>query len=311
MVDLYKKYYLDSETIKEILQNGIVVFDTSALLDLYYYFSETRNEIFNKAFNYLKDYLKYLQKSLMDICMRENLNQVDLLSPSLEKMSEQEYHTKRRGQVNLDFANFELTLEGLTPMRTTFETEKEKIRNAITDVAKRSVSFMDFQNLLKLEYGILLKDHRGRFSYLPADRDKFISAKTLGTCFGRAHLLLLFKCNAAEKEKQRWRVDDPMDALYIKSNLRLVVNLQDCVKAQQNYAYAQKVKISNLQQMAQTVLYVQEHGYGSYEELYKTAESIDQKMAVARYDAKCAESEIKKINEQIHYIGQYLSTKST
>lgn len=33
MVDLYKKYYLDSETIKEILQNGIVVFDTSALLD--------------------------------------------------------------------------------------------------------------------------------------------------------------------------------------------------------------------------------------------------------------------------------------
>ena len=203
-----------------------------------------------------KDYLKYLQKSLMDICMRENLNQVDLLSPSLEKMSEQEYHAKRRGQVNLDFANFELTLEGLTPMRTTFETEKEKIRNAITDVAKRSVSFMDFQNLLKLEYGILLKDHRGRFSYLPADRDKFISAKTLGTCFDRAHLLLLFKCNAAEKEKQRWRVDDPMDALYIKSNLRLVVNLQDCVKAQQNYAYAQKVKISNLQQMAQTVLYV-------------------------------------------------------
>ena len=54
MVDLYKKYYLDSETIKEILQNGIVVFDTSALLDLYYYSSETRNEIFNKAFNYLK-----------------------------------------------------------------------------------------------------------------------------------------------------------------------------------------------------------------------------------------------------------------
>ena len=28
-----------------------------------------------------KDYLKYLQKSLMDICMRENLNQVDLPDP--------------------------------------------------------------------------------------------------------------------------------------------------------------------------------------------------------------------------------------
>lgn len=105
---------------------------------------------------------------------------------------------------------------------------------------------MDFQNLLKLEYGILVKDHRGQFSYLPADREKFISARTLGTSFDREHLLLLFQCNTAEKEKQQWRVDDSMDALYIKSNLRLVVNLQDCVKAQQNYAYTQKVKISNL-----------------------------------------------------------------
>lgn len=169
---------------------------------------------------------------------------------------------------------------------------------------------MDFQNLLKLEYGILLKDHRGRFSYLPADRDKFISAKTLGTCFDRAHLLLLFKCNAAEKEKQRWRVDDPMDALYIKSNLRLVVNLQDCVKAQQNYAYAQKVKISNLQQMARTVAYVQEHGYDSYEKLSDTTDAIQSKMAKARSDAKFTEAKLKKVNEQIRYLGQYLSTKS-
>ena len=257
-----------------------------------------------------KDYLKHLQKSLMDICMRENLNQIDLLSPSLSKVSEQEYYAKRRGQINLDLTNLELLGDGFTPAKTTFETEKEKIRNAITDIAKRSASFMDFQNLLKLEYGILVKDHRGRFSYLPADREKFISARTLGTSFDREHLLLLFQCNAAEKEKQQCRVNDPMDALYIKSNLRLVVNLQDCVKAQQSYAYAQKVKISNLQKMAHTVLYVQEHGYDSYEKLYEAAESIDRKMATARSDAKLTEVKLKKVNEQIHHLGQYFSTKS-
>lgn len=255
-------------------------------------------------------YLKHLQKSLMDICMRENLNQIDLLSPSLSKVSEQEYYAKRCGQINLDLTNLELLGDGFTPAKTTFETEKEKIRNAITDIAKRSASFMDFQNLLKLEYGILVKDHRGRFSYLPADREKFISARTLGTSFDREHLLLLFQCNAAEKEKQQCRVNDPMDALYIKSNLRLVVNLQDCVKAQQSYAYAQKVKISNLQKMAHTVLYVQEHGYDSYEKLYEAAESIDRKMATARSDAKLTEVKLKKVNEQIHHLGQYFSTKS-
>ena len=122
--------------------------------------------------------------------------------------------------------------------------------------------------------------------------------------------MLLFQCNAAEKEKQQWRVDDPVDVLYIKSNLRLVVNLQNCIKAQQSRAYAQKVKISNLQKMAQTVLYVQEHGYDSYEKLYETAESIDRKMAAARSDAKFTEVKLKKVNEQIHHLGQYLSTKS-
>lgn len=119
-----------------------------------------------------------------------------------------------------------------------------------------------------------MKDHRGRFSYLPADREekKFISARTLGTSFDREHLLLLFQCNAAEK-KSSSVVSMILWMRCTSSRISgLVVNLQDCVKAQQSYAYAQKVKISNLQKMAHTVLYVQEHGYDSYEKLYEAAE---------------------------------------
>ncbi len=46
---------------------------------------------------------------------------------------------------------------------------------------------------------------------------------------------------------------DPIAILFIRSDLRLVVDLQNCIKAQQSRAYAQKSKISNLQQMAKTV----------------------------------------------------------
>lgn len=45
MIDLYKKYYLDSDKVQQILKSGIIVFDTSALLDLYYYSFDTQNEI--------------------------------------------------------------------------------------------------------------------------------------------------------------------------------------------------------------------------------------------------------------------------
>lgn len=57
MKDLYRKYYLEPEKINHLLQNGIIIFDTSALLDLYYYSEITRNEIFEKVFGYLKNRL--------------------------------------------------------------------------------------------------------------------------------------------------------------------------------------------------------------------------------------------------------------
>ena len=88
------------------------------------------------------------------------------------------------------------------------------------------------------------------------------------------------------------------------------MNLQDCVKAQQNRAYAQKVKISNLQQMANTIVYIQQHGYDSYDELKKARDELSAKMSDARNTAKSTDADLKRLNEQIHYLGQYLSTKT-
>jgi hypothetical protein len=249
----------------------------------------------------------------MNICLRENLNQVDLLSPSVNKITQQEYYAKQRGQINLDKLNAELIAEGFTPMKTKFQTEKDKLRDSITAAAKKAKSFEEFSRLLQTESNILVKDHRGRFSYLLPDREKYISARTLGTSFDREHLLTLFESNAitAAKEKKQWSVADPIAVLYIKSNLRLVVNLQDCVKAQQSRAYAQKVKISNLQQMANTIVYVQQHGYDSYDDLKKARDELSAKMSDARNTAKSTDADLKLLNEKIHYLGQYLSTKAT
>lgn len=57
MIDLYKKYYLEEDTIQKLLSEAVVIFDTSALLDLYYYSDQTRKEIFDKVFVFLKNRL--------------------------------------------------------------------------------------------------------------------------------------------------------------------------------------------------------------------------------------------------------------
>ncbi|MCD7717271.1 MAG: relaxase/mobilization nuclease domain-containing protein [Lachnospiraceae bacterium] len=103
--------------------------------------------------------------------------------------------------------------------------------------------------------------------------------------------------------------NDPFAILYIRSNLRLVTDLQDCTKAKVNRAYAQKVKISNLQKMARTIAYVQEQGYGSRTDLRTEYECISQEVKNTRRTLRAVEAQLKEVNRQIHYTGQYLANK--
>ena len=52
-----EKYELSAEKEKELWKDSIIVFDTSALIDFYYYPKETREEIFTKIFPKFKDRL--------------------------------------------------------------------------------------------------------------------------------------------------------------------------------------------------------------------------------------------------------------
>tara|TARA_R110000744_G_scaffold345783_1_gene451215 strand:- start:2092 stop:3360 length:1269 start_codon:yes stop_codon:yes gene_type:complete len=53
----FEKYELSADKEKELWKDSIVIFDTSALIDFYYYPKETRQEIFEKIFLKLKDRL--------------------------------------------------------------------------------------------------------------------------------------------------------------------------------------------------------------------------------------------------------------
>lgn len=50
----FDKYELNAEKERELWEDAIIVFDTSALIDFYYYPKETRLEVFDKIFSRLK-----------------------------------------------------------------------------------------------------------------------------------------------------------------------------------------------------------------------------------------------------------------
>ena len=102
----------------------------------------------------------------------------------------------------------------------------------------------------------------------------------------------------------------PAPFIFIKSDLRLVIDLQTCIKAQQSEAYAQKVKLTNLKQMAQTVAYIQEHGYDSLDDFHAALDQASDQTSASRKSLEDTEQQLKEVNEQIHFTGQYLAYKN-
>ncbi len=256
--------------------------------------------------------LTHMQKSLIEICEREGLHQVDLLTPSENKISEREYWAKQRGQAELDKKNEEVIEFGLTPAKTVFHTQKQFLRDAIADVSQTSKSFEEFQKVLSEKYSIQIMDKKGRYSYLHPERNNNVTERALGTNYGKEHLTRLFE----ENTNKVW-IDsifgesqpDYVEVFFLKSDLRLVVDLQNCVKAQQSHAYAQKVKLTNLKQMARTIVYVQQNGFDTREVLQSSYDEMLAKRSEARQELRETEDKLKDVSEVIRYMGQYLSNK--
>ena len=276
-------------------------------------------------------YLAHLKQDVMDMCQKEGLHQVDLLSPAERKITEKEYWAQRRGQEKLDKLNQKMLEDGITPKETRYQTEKQFLRDAIDDAASTAKSPEEFAKILDEKYHIIFKISRNRYSYLHPGRKKYITGRNLGTRYEEDFLLQAFKENAKSLSDRKMEIEEPQvtattkdlqtalspDAsdipvpfIFIKSDLRLVIDLQTCIKAQQNEAYAQKVKLSNLKQMAQTVAYIQEHGYNSLEDFLTALDQVSNQTSAARKSLKDTEQQLKDVNEQIHFTGQYLAYKN-
>ncbi|MDO5138221.1 MAG: relaxase/mobilization nuclease domain-containing protein [Oscillospiraceae bacterium] len=308
-------------------------------------------------------FMEHIKKELMQICEREGLHQVDLLSPARSKVTDREYRVNQRGQKKLDEENKEIIEAKMTPTATVFQTQKQYLRDAVRDSALRASSLQEFARLLKDSYGIELKDRRGRFSYLHPDRKKFITDRALGSDFEKDHVMSMILnessidspvkeiaepakgtpasvgkeddektagrnshpiTDSAFRDERGWNDSpypaaydpsydyhaDPIAILYIRSHLRLVTDLQNCIKAKQSAVYAQKVKVSNLKEMARTVVFIQENGFDTREDLLERKAQVDRQVRSADFSLQEYNDEMRRINAQIHFTGQYYANRS-
>ena len=243
--------------------------------------------------------MRHLRVEVMELCESAGLYQIDLLSGSKERVSEAEYWARRRGQLKLDRENAALTAAGQQTTQTKFETAKETLRKQISDVLDTAMSFEDFSDRLLQQYGITVKESRGRLSYLPAGRTKFIRAHSIGDKFDKAAVLATLQANVERKPKSQFKQD----------TIGKLIDIQSRMTEGKGIGYKRWLTKHNLKVMAQTVKLLQEKGLTDEDALNQRIAELETKYHDALAVVKDLEGRMKANNELRYHVAAYTSTK--
>ena len=243
--------------------------------------------------------MRHLRVEVMELCEGAGLYQIDLLNGSKERVSEAEYWARRRGQLKLDRENAGLAATGQPPKQKKFETVKDTLRKQISSVLYRVTSFEDFSDRLMQQHGIAVKESRGRLSYLPAGRTKFIRAKHLGDKFDKAEVLATLTANAARKPKVQSKT----------TNLAKLIDIQAKLTEGKGIGYERWAKKFNLKAMSQTLILLQEKDLLNEDDLNQRITELETKYHDSLAVVKDLEGRMKFNKELRYHVAAYTSTK--
>lgn len=288
--------------------------------------------------NCSREFMKYLKTDLMKMCQEQGLNQVDL-NRSNRRVTDKEYHAKRRGQDKLDKENAVKIAKGEQPKRTEFQTDLEKIRQAICEAVSKSKTTDEFIQVMREDYKIQVKEKRGRWSYLPEGRKQAVTHRRLGDAFSKEMIEAAIQ-ERKELLPEAYRIDQVRNKniTFVHSEQKLnvndsfkdthergkkiqvlpgmievekVIDLEKNEKARNSKAYAQWIKIHNLQEQAKTFRFLSENDLLDSSNLDTAYASLTEQFRDSRKSMKETERQIKEQNDLIRLLAQYYKGRDT
>ena len=161
--------------------------------------------------------------------------------------------------------------EGKAPKQTVYQTELETLRRQIDSVLKKATTFDEFSALLLQEHGIAVKESRGRLSYCPSNRVKFITARKLSKKFEKEQVLAALAQNIRLAPTVQPIAADKPD------KIQKLVDIQAKLKQGKGIGYERWAKKHNLKAMAQTLILLQEKGLLNEDALDQRIAELDTK----------------------------------
>ena len=174
------------------------------------------------------------------------------------------------------------------------------LRKQISDVLDTAMSFEDFSDRLLQQYGITVKESRGRLSYLPAGRTKFIRAHSIGDKFDKAAVLATLQANAEREPKAQFKQD----------TIGKLIDIQSKMTEGKGIGYKRWLTKHNLKVMAQTVKLLQEKNLTDEDALNQRIAELETKYHDALAVVKDLEGRMKTNKELRYHVAAYASTKT-
>ena len=253
--------------------------------------------------------LRYFRAEVMEMCQREGLYQIDLLNGSKNRITEREYWAQRQGQKKLDEENAALIANGEEPKQTKYETDKAILRKQIRAALAKSKTLEEFFDTLLEDYGIAVKESRGRFSYLTPERTKPITSRKLGDDFSKEAILATLEQNASRSIPSVRQTSVTSVMPMEKPEIEKLIDLEAKRAEGKGTGYIHWGKTFNLKTMAKTLVYLQEHGLTNLDNLDTTLASAHEKTKESLSRLKAVEEELSAKKEMQKHVAAYHAGK--
>ena len=172
-------------------------------------------------------------------------------------------------------------------------TWKAQLKQQIDTAVKHSMDFEDF--LLRMELaGYEVK--RGKYiSFKAQGQQRFMRSKTLGERYTEEAII---------KRIQKQRTVPKQN-----KSISLIIDIQNCIKAQKSKGYEHWAKINNLKQASKTLNFLTENNITSYDELKIKIEKRRKAFDNISDKLKSVEKKLNDTNILLKHISTYQSLK--
>ena len=265
-------------------------------------------------FHNTKQCLEYLKADVERMCREHGLHQVELNKRAKQNVPDKEYWAGQRGQERLDQKNEAIRSIGGKPAETKFQTELSRIRKAIDDTKSKCSTVDEFMTILKRDHNITVTESRGRWSYLPENRQRPITWRRLGDDYSKESIEAFILQQIREQQsqtapekmekKEQKPVPTPHRPVLETVTIGRIIDLND-PKIKASYGLTQWAKIQNLKAMSQTVNFLAENHLLNMDKLSDTITDTRQQFKDDTQQLLSVERRLKDVNLLLKNLGVY------